>query len=300
MIVGAIRFVTFWDAFHPLSIGFMINNVFPGRTGEIVRPVILKLRSRRISFTSGLATVAAERLMDLVFLVVLFLYIFYTIDLASGKDFDVSGYHVNRDILLTVLKGFIFLGIVLLMAILALGFQQTRNLSIHLIYKIPALFFFSGVSFKQKISQKLCAPLVAGIEHLSLGFSLVRQPKRIYITSLITGVIWITQALSFYLVALGCPGLNLSFPEITATMILVCFAIIPPSVPGYWGLWEAGGIFALSLFGVTHQEAVGYTLINHVVQLFPVTLIGMVSAWATGMTLGQVSMASHRMEANKV
>ena len=28
-------------------------------------------------------------------------------------------------------------------------------------------------------------------------------------------------------------------------MIIICFFIALPSVPGYWGIWEAGGVFAL-------------------------------------------------------
>ncbi len=299
IIVGALSVIRFWEAFHPLSIAFMINNVFPGRTGEIARPAILKIRSR-VSFTSGLATVAAERLIDLVFLVILFITISYTIDLTSGKDFYFSGYHVNGKQLLTIFKGFVLLSIFLFTIMVTLSFQITRKLGINLIYKIPALFWGTSLSFKEKISQKLCVPLVLLTENLASGFSLVRAPKRIYIILVITGMIWAIQAWSFYLVALGCPGLRLSFPEITAVMILICFSIILPSVPGYWGLWEAGGLFALSLFGIPHQEALGYTLINHVVQIFPVTIIGLVSAWTTGINVGKISKATNRMEVKKI
>jgi uncharacterized protein (TIRG00374 family) len=52
--------VSFWNAYHPLMIGFMINSVLPGRVGEIARPVILK-KQEDIPFSTGLATVTAER-----------------------------------------------------------------------------------------------------------------------------------------------------------------------------------------------------------------------------------------------
>jgi len=50
-------------------------------------------------------------------------------------------------------------------------------------------------------------------------------------------------------------------------------------------LWEAGGVFALSLFGVTQKDALGFTLINHAIHIFPVIIFGLVSAWVTGVSL---------------
>jgi hypothetical protein len=89
--------------------------------------------------------------------------------------------------------------------------------------------------------------------------------------------------------ALGCPGFKLSVIEVTAVMVIVCFFIALPSVPGFWGLWEAGGVFALTLFGVSIKDAAGYTLANHAVQMFPVILMGFVSAIISGVNVWRVS-----------
>jgi hypothetical protein len=56
--------VTFWQAFHPTMIGFMMNCVLPGRVGELARPVLLK-QKRGLPMITGLATVATERIFDL-------------------------------------------------------------------------------------------------------------------------------------------------------------------------------------------------------------------------------------------
>jgi uncharacterized membrane protein YbhN (UPF0104 family) len=89
--------------------------------------------------------------------------------------------------------------------------------------------------------------------------------------------------------AQGCPGIDLSFLEISATMIIICFVIALPSVPGFWGIWEAGGVFALLLIGVSSKEAAGFTLVNHAIQIFPVILIGIISAMITSVNIWQVS-----------
>ena len=72
-------------------------------------------------------------------------------------------------------------------------------------------------------------------------------------------------------------------------MVIVCFFISLPSVPGWWGLWEAGGVFALSLFGVTAQEAAGFTLANHAIQVIPVIIAGLVSAMLLSVNIRQLS-----------
>ena len=82
--------------------------------------------------------------------------------------------------------------------------------------------------------------------------------------------------------------MTLTFSEMTAVMVIICFAIALPSGPGYWGLWEAGGIFAMLLFGVAENDAAGFTLANHVAQIIPVVIIGLVSAWSSGVNLRRV------------
>ncbi|PQP34541.1 hypothetical protein C6A37_07260, partial [Desulfobacteraceae bacterium SEEP-SAG9] len=68
IILASVRKIDFWRAFHPLMIGFMINCILPGRVGEVARPLILK-KNDNVSFSTGLATVAAERVFDVSFIV---------------------------------------------------------------------------------------------------------------------------------------------------------------------------------------------------------------------------------------
>ena len=67
IIVGSFHRITFWRAFHPVMIGFMLNCVLPGRLGELARPAVLR-SNEPVPFTTGLATVAMERLFDFIIL----------------------------------------------------------------------------------------------------------------------------------------------------------------------------------------------------------------------------------------
>ena len=64
IILESAHKVSFWQAFHPLMIGFMVNCILPGRVGEVARPVILR-KQDNFPVSTGLATVATERVFDL-------------------------------------------------------------------------------------------------------------------------------------------------------------------------------------------------------------------------------------------
>lgn len=288
IIVGSARKIGFLQAFHPLMIGFMINCILPGRVGEVARPIILK-KNERIPFSTGLATVAAERIFDIIFLLIFFALVLITIEIDPDLDMTFGTFHLNRETLISVGAGMGKLSIILIAGIVMLTIEKSRRLVKKLIGIIPAMFFWTGPAAREKIRLKICMPLSGLIDHLSDGFELLKHPEKIGICLGLSSLIWGLSAFSYYTMALGCSGISLSFLEISAVMIIICFFIALPSVPGFWGLWEAGGIFALTLFGVSTSHAAGYTLANHAVQMFPVILIGLGSAVTTGINIFKIS-----------
>jgi uncharacterized protein (TIRG00374 family) len=288
IILEPARKVSFWGAFHPLMIGFMINCIIPGRAGELARPAILK-KNENVPFSTGLATVAAERAFDVCLLIILFAVTFATVQIDPNLDIPFNQYHLNRETLLIIGAGILKLFAFLIVGIIMLSISKTRGIINKAVERIPSLFFFASAAFKEKVQKFVCTPLLRFIENFAAGFTLVRYPAKIGICFGLSFLIWCLAAASFYIMAQGCPGIELSFAEISAVMIIICFFIALPSVPGYWGIWEAGGVFALSLFGVSLKDAAGFTLANHAVQLFPVVVAGLISAIITGVNIWQVS-----------
>jgi hypothetical protein len=83
-------------------------------------------------------------------------------------------------------------------------------------------------------------------------------------------------------------------------MVIICIFISLPSVPGWWGLWEAGGVFALSLFGISAKDALGFTLANHAIQVIPVILIGFISAMILSVNIRRMSFDGKEFEDSKI
>jgi glycosyltransferase 2 family protein len=280
--------IGFWQSFHPLMIGFMINCMLPGRVGEVARPVILQ-KKEKIPFSTGLATVAAERVFDVGMLIILFAVLMGTINIDPNLDIVFGKYHLNKALLVAVGKGTSKLLLLLIAGIILVSVNKTRKGINAVILWMPQVFFFVEPDIKKKIQNNICGPLVSFVEHFATGFTLVKHPLKISACFGLSIVIWILAAFSYYLMSLGCPGIGLSFIDITATMVILCFFIALPSIPGYWGIWEAGGVFALLLFGVSSKDAAGFTLANHAVQVFPVIIVGFISAIVTSVNIWQVS-----------
>jgi len=288
LILASTKEITIGRAFHPMMIGFMINCVLPGRLGEIARPIILQ-KKEQVAFTIGLATVAAERIFDICLLLVLFIITVSAIEIRPDINVAFGEYHLNRATLDTIFSGMLKLGFVLIAGVILVTIGSVRDFFYRIIRYIPNLFFFAGRNIREVIRRRMCEPLIGILENIAQGFTLVRYPGKIILSSILSFLIWGLIALSYYLFSLGSPGIDMTFFELSVVMVIICFFISLPSVPGWWGLWEAAGVFALSLFGVSAKEAAGFTLANHALQVFPVILVGLGSAMILSVNIRQIN-----------
>lgn len=287
-IISASHRLSFKEVFHPLMIGYMLNCVLPARLGELARPAILK-KKYKIPFTTGIATVAAERLFDMVCLVAFLAIIFATVPIDPDFSYTYKTYSLNRETLKILGFSMLMFSLLLVIGIAIITIDISRDFIIKTLKRVPYFFSFTGQSLPRVIKRFFIDPIEFLIMNIASGFSLVKNPFNLILCVLLSFVIYGLHGLSFYLFSLGCPGVDLNFLIASAVMIIICFIIALPSVPGYWGVWEAGGIFAMALFGISGKEAAGYTLANHAVQIIPIIIVGIVSALLTSVNIFQLS-----------
>jgi uncharacterized protein (TIRG00374 family) len=155
---------------------------------------------------------------------------------------------------------------------------------------LPHLLFFTTSHFRQNISKRLHVRSNAILDNLALGFEVLKNPSMIIACFLLSTSIWLINFCSFYILIFGCKGVHITFLQASASIIIMCFFIMLPSVPGYWGIWEVGGIYGLMIFGVPNMEALGLTLTFHFFQIIPVILLGLFSSWLTGVNMMQAGL----------
>lgn len=291
LLLSPFKKTGFWSAHHPLMIGFMLNCLLPGRVGELARPAILYQREK-VSFAKVLATVGAERVFDVVVLLISFVIVLASVEISPTLDLTFGDYHLNKATLEKIAMTTLQLCIGLIVCIVIVSFKQTHRFIKKTILALPHLLLFAGNSFQEKVREKLCVRLVGIFDNLAAGFDLLRNPQKVGLCFVLSFLVWGAGAVSYYAMSLGCPGINLSFLELYATMVILCFFISLPSAPGFWGIWEAGGVFGLLIFGVPAKEAAGFTLANHVIQMVPVIIVGLIAAVITGVNVVQIAYTS--------
>lgn len=288
LILMPVKRSGFWSAFHPLVIGFMINCILPGRVGEIARPAIY-YKKENVEFSKVLGTVAIERIFDALALLVFFIYILATITIDPAMEITFAGYHLTPAVLDNLWKTTLVISVVLIGLMALISFSETRKSINSIILKLPDLFFMLGKPARESIRKNICLKITHFLNHLSVGFEILKSPGYLLLSIVLSLVLWWLLGWSFYVLTFGCPGIHISFLQAFAVEIIICFFIMLPSVPGYWGLWEAGGVFGLMIFGIPAKEAAGLTLTYHFFHLIPVILIGIVSAMIIGINIMQTT-----------
>ncbi len=292
LILGASRRLPFMSVYHPLMIAFMINTVMPGRIGEIARPVIIK-KQENVPFTLGVTTVIAERIFDMITLVALFAWVMAFVQIDPDLEITFRKWQLDREALETIAHGLSRVCAAATVLLAALSLPVVQRFLTSLVLGTPRRLLKNHPSAARKFEEKVSTPIVRGIEHMGAGLSMIRRPLRLMLCLGYSLVIWLMQAFALHLASFAFPAINLGFSQVMVVFVIICFFIILPSVPGFWGIWEAGSVFGLALFGVGKDNAAGFSLVSHAMLLFPVMVAGLISAVATGVNILSVRRSGY-------
>ncbi|MEM3101468.1 MAG: lysylphosphatidylglycerol synthase transmembrane domain-containing protein [Candidatus Nitrosotenuis sp.] len=244
LMLSTITKVSVYDSTETVVLGYAANNLLPFRLGEVVRAYVMGNRNN-VSKVTCLGSIATERIFDGVVIVSLFgLSILYL----EGEIHEM-----------TVLNQIFFAGgVIFLLSIFSLFiFVKFSEIVLRLWKKTFGSF---GQDFLVKVLK-------------SLEFF---HNKGLLLKVLILSIIiWLIEGSMFVLI-LWVMGLE--NPVIMGYFCLgvVNLSILLPSVPGYFGVFQAASVFAFLTLGYSKSTGLAYGLIIHLAQYIPITLAGVV------------------------
>jgi uncharacterized protein (TIRG00374 family) len=250
-----------------LNIGFMVTNVYPGRLGEIVRPLALS-RMTSVSFSGALGTVVLERVLDTVALVLLLLITLLSPTFPSGATV------LGRPIGLAV-TGAIILAVT---ALVILG----------LVIAWPSAL----VRVARKITSFLPGHVGEGmtekVESFVQGLQLLRQPSALLQAIGWSLFLWVWMAASFW-AGFRAFGIELDAIAALFTQCAVSVFVAIPAGPGFIGTMQAGiAVSVQEVFGVSADQTLSLALGYHFAGYVPVTALGLYYASRLGLRLKTV------------
>ncbi|MEO5887397.1 MAG: lysylphosphatidylglycerol synthase transmembrane domain-containing protein [Anaerolineales bacterium] len=235
------------------TIGYMGNNIYPARAGEVLRAVILK-RKEGVSVSASLATIIVERIFDGV---VMLAFVFVNLS-ELAKLTGSSGFVGNIQQVAVIGTG-VFLGALAVFLIAAMFPQSTL--------KIGLWFIF------QFVPKRLHERIISLTNKFLDGLASLRSPFNVLMVFFTSVIIWLLETGKYWFV-MHAFDLNVSFFALMLMNGIVNLATTIPSAPGYIGTFDAPGIAVLTAYGVDQATAAGYTLVLHVALWLPITLLG--------------------------
>ncbi|MFV0346622.1 MAG: lysylphosphatidylglycerol synthase transmembrane domain-containing protein [Bacteroidales bacterium] len=235
--------------FHSVMIGYMVNLIIP-RGGEVSRSVALS-QVEKIPFLKLMGTVVAERLIDLIMMVLILLI---ALALNFGElmkviDENASIQHITD----SILNNRIIIVLFFVLVIAAIIFR------------------------KQILGEKLLDKIRHALKSFVEGFSAIRRLKNKGLFFVHTVFIWLMYYIMTYLVffAFGFTE-NLSANSALVVFIMGSLGIVFPS-PGGIGTWHYMVILSLSIYGIGNVEASTFALVLHTSQNFMLLVVGLIS-----------------------
>jgi len=239
--------------FPIVTIGYMGNNVFPARAGEVLRAAILKDREN-VPISASLATVVVERIFDAV---VMLGFVFFNLGALANLTHN-SGFIGNIQ-QLSIWGAVIFLGALVVFLLAAMFPLVTERIVIKVIDRVVP----------ERIREKT---RVIALKFLT-GLESLRSPKDALMVLVTTIIIWLLETGKYWFVMHGF-DFQVSFFALMLMNGIVNIATTLPSAPGYIGTFDGPGIAVLAAYGVPAEIAAGYTLVLHAALWFPITMLG--------------------------
>jgi uncharacterized protein (TIRG00374 family) len=228
-------------------IGYMGNNIYPFRAGEVLRSYVLR-RREAVPMGGSLATVIVERVFDGL---VMLAFVFAALPFAPIPSDDLR--------LMVIIASAAFFGAL----VLFFGLATSPQFALRVTQRVVDRFVPSQVSI----------PLLDFAERFIDGLESLRSFRNVIMIFITSIVIWLLETIKYWFV-MQAFEFQVSFFALMLMNGIVNLATTIPSAPGYIGTFDGPGIAVLVLYGVADSVATAYTLVLHAALWLPITLLG--------------------------
>lgn len=264
-MLRALKPVPLGRLFPVVCIGYMGNNIYPARIGELIRAYVLR-RKEGVSVSASLATILVERIFDGV---IMLLFVFVGLPLAPNIPLDWRRFVVFFSLL--------FFGALAVFFVIA---ASPRRAQAAYNWAIDRL-----------VPERFREPLRGFADRFMEGLYFLRSGQDVAMIFATSLVVWLSETGKYWFV-MHAFDFEVSFFVLMLMNGVVNLFTTIPSAPGYVGTFDEPGIEILKAFGVNENIAGAYTLVLHAALWFPITALGAWYMWRESLTWSDLSEAS--------
>jgi uncharacterized protein (TIRG00374 family) len=257
--------------FRATAVGFMANNIFPLRAGEVIRSWYLS-REGGGSRAAIFGTVILERVIDVVTVIGLAFGVLAL--LGAGHD-----------------------GLIARTAVLLLPVAIAPLVVIVLLEIAPDPIIAFAARLTRPFSTRLTGFLEYALRRFSEGLGALRSGHHLLRVALYTVAIWLVASAIPLLAAFAAVGVDLGSPFQTLaaawiTQAAIGMAVALPSAPGFFGPYHFACKVALERFGIPPETAVALGTLIHAVFWLSLTGLGLAVLRLRHTSLGEIDAAA--------
>ncbi|MCL6431957.1 MAG: flippase-like domain-containing protein [Anaerolineae bacterium] len=270
-LLRPVKAISLGRLFPVVVIGYMGNNVYPARVGELIRGYVLK-RKEDVPFSASLATIVVERIFDGV---VMLFFVFVALPLTPLPV------HLRR---VVILSSLLFFGLLVAFFLLAASPRRAQAI-------------YNG-AVDHLLPERLRARTKGVLDRFMDGLRSLRSGRDMVMIFVTSVAIWLTETVKYWFVMHGF-GFHVPFYVLMLMAAVVNLATTIPSAPGYVGTFDKPGIEVLEGFGVPRGRATGYTLVLHAALWLPITALGVYYMWRESVSWRDFGAARETREAER-
>ena len=243
------------ELFATTTVGFAAI-FFIGRAGEIVRPMWLPMRDKRVRPSAALVTLGVERIFDLASLICFFALNLFWIDVPAGREAEFAYIKLVGNLLLVGT---------------ALGF-----IALYVYQKIaPSVIAFAERATDRKfIPSRLRRIFISLLKQLAASLQILKDWSGIVKTIFWTMMLWFSIAIPTWLVikAFDIPM------DLNGALFVMGWAALGSIIPtpgGAAGGFHAVTAYSLIFLNVAAEQAAATAIVMHLVYFAPALIFGL-------------------------
>jgi len=243
------------DLFATTTVGFTAI-LFVGRAGEIVRPMWLPMRDKRIRPSAALVTIFVERVFDLASLMAFFSISLMFFRTPEGRETEFASIKLAGNIIVAIIVA----GII--------------GMIIYHRYSAQIIDWVEAFTDRQFVPKRVRYVFLSLMRNMATALDILKRPREIILAAFWTTALWVAIAipiLSFFMSF----DLPITLFDLTFVMGVASLGTLIPTPGGAAGAFHAATAGSLIILGVDREQAAAVSIIMHLIYFAPALVFGL-------------------------
>jgi hypothetical protein len=266
----------YYPTYFAVTVGFMSSAVLPVRAGDVVRAALMK-RKTGIRFSTGIATVLTERVLDLIAILVMLCW--FVIATAHDPSFTVEQRLLLRSF--GIFAGALLAAMLIFVTGIILVTSRIRRLHERLGLLLPHRFRDPWMHFFDTFTESF-----RGAAQNPAAFT------KVIVLTIIT---WACLSSQFWFTSMAMshdlPFLSCFF--LTGVSIV---GLMIPTPGGIGGFHKVCQVALIQFYAFGIDDSVALALVLHLVGTLPVLIVGLGLLAKEGLSMGQLAKIGESRE----